>query len=531
MTKTLLKKQMMEVFSWVYRNRKTGKNRSGSGLVGYVVLYLFVFGFLGCAFFATASMLCAPLVSVGYGWLFFALMGLISVALGVFGSVFSTYSSLYLAKDNDFLLSMPIPPGKILFVRLAGVYVMGLLYELTVMIPTLIVYFMTAPVGAAGVVFSLLVPLVLSVFVLILSCVLGWVVALVSSKLKNKNFVVVLLSLAFIAAYYYFYAQAYSMLESILANPQALGDGIRVALYPLYHMGLASQGNALSMLIFTGIIAVLFGIVYAVLSCTFLRLATASNSGTRTKYREQKVKTASPQRALLRKEMRRFLGSAIYMLNCGLGIVFMLVAAVALLIKRDMVTMVLSAMFAGYENLLPLVGVTAVCMITSMNDISSPSVSLEGRSLWLVQSLPVSGWQVLAAKLELHLLLTLVPALLLTACVEIVICPDVVSAILMPVAVVLFVLLMDLVGLCLNLKMPNLNWRDETVPVKQSMCVTLTLFGGWGVVLGFGGLYLALRSFVAPLFYLVGVMVVLAVACALLLRWLRTRGARIFESL
>ena len=42
-------------------------------------------------------------------WLYFALMGGLGLCLGAFGSVFNTFSSLYLAKDNDLLLSLPIP--------------------------------------------------------------------------------------------------------------------------------------------------------------------------------------------------------------------------------------------------------------------------------------------------------------------------------------------------------------------------------------------------------------------------------------
>ena len=45
MMKALFKKQMLEVFSWLYKNRKTGKHRSVKGIVGNVVLYLFLFGF------------------------------------------------------------------------------------------------------------------------------------------------------------------------------------------------------------------------------------------------------------------------------------------------------------------------------------------------------------------------------------------------------------------------------------------------------------------------------------------------------
>ncbi|MGN1003072.1 MAG: hypothetical protein ACI4PC_09920 [Oscillospiraceae bacterium] len=531
MTKTLFKKQMMEVFSWLYQNRKTGKNRSARGIVLYALLYLLIFGFLGVFFYGIAGTLCAPLVSVGLGWLFFALMGLIAVVLGVFGSVFNTYSSLYRAKDNDLLLSMPIPSSRVLLIRLSGVYAIGLLYELIVMIPTLIVFFMDGTPSALGVVFSLLIPLVLSLFVLTLSCVLGWVVALVAGRLKNKNIVTVILSLAFLAAYYYVYMRAYSLLQSILANPDGVSSTVRSVLYPFYHMGLAAEGHPVSMLIFTGILAALFALVYLLLQRSFLRLATANRGAVRTKYREKAARAGSIGGALLRKELRRFLGSPTYMLNCGLGIVFMLIAAAALLIKQAAVADFVQAVFVGYEDAIPLLACAALGMLASMNDITAPSVSLEGKSLWLVQSFPVSGWQALKAKITLHLLLTFVPLLLLTVCLEVVLRPAPVFALLIPVVTLLFALLMALLGLSLGLKMPNLNWTNEAVPVKQSMAVTLALFGGWVLVLALGGLYVLLSRFLSPLVYLLGVAVLLAAGSAALLFWLRGRGGRIFETL
>ena len=95
MTKVLLKKQLMEVFSWLYQDKKNGKNRSKGGIIGFSVLYLVLFFFLGAIFYMTAKQLCAPLCETGFGWLYFALMGLIAVALAVFGSVFNTFASLY----------------------------------------------------------------------------------------------------------------------------------------------------------------------------------------------------------------------------------------------------------------------------------------------------------------------------------------------------------------------------------------------------------------------------------------------------
>lgn len=531
MTKALFKKQMAEVFSWFYFDRKSGKRRGKSGIIGYAVLYLFLFVMLGYIFWSMAEMLCAPLVSAGFGWLYMALMSLVGVAFGVFGSVFNTYSSLYTAKDNDLLLSMPIPPSRILLIRLTGVYAMGLMYELIVMIPAVAVYLLRTEFRPAACVFNLLLPFILSVFVLTLSCILGFAVALVGSRLKNKNIITVVLSLAFLAVYFYVYSQAYSLLESILADPASLGDKIRSGLYPFYLLGLASEGHILSMLIFTGIVALLFGAVYGILSRSFLKLATRHAGGKRTRYREKPIRAGGVSSALFKKELRRFLGSPTYMLNCGLGIVLMPIAAVALFVKGGAVSEMLNGVFGGASGFVPLIGAAAVCMMSTMNDLTAPSVSLEGKNIWLVQSLPVTAAQVLSAKLKLHLCLTVPPALLLTAAVLWTVRPAWYWYLSFPLAVLGFIVFMGLSGLWLNLRLPNLDWTNEIVPVKQGMSVGLCLFGGWVVVLVLSGLYLVAALWISPELYLALVTLLLFALSGVLFRWVKTKGAAIFERL
>ena len=202
MVKTLLKKQFAEIFRSYFYDTKKNRARSKAGTIAYIVLFvLLMAGMLGGTFGAMAFSLCSPLVEAGAGWLYFALMGAIAILLGLFGSVFSTYTGLYLAKDNDLLLSMPIPTGAIMLARLLGVYLMGLMYSAVVIVPAVVVYLITVPFSGAALLGCLVLILLLSVFVLTLSCLLGWVVAKISVKLKNKSMVTVLIALAFIALY------------------------------------------------------------------------------------------------------------------------------------------------------------------------------------------------------------------------------------------------------------------------------------------------------------------------------------------
>ena len=531
MTRILFKKQMMELFSFFWLDKKKNKKRTGISLVFSILLYLALFGVMALVFYILADMLCEPLVMAEVGWLYFAMTGLVGVALGAFGSIFNTYAGLYLAKDNSFLLAMPIPPSRILTVRLSGVYAMGLLYELLVMIPVLIKYFMIAKPGVLTIVSAIWVTFVLSVFVLILSAVLGWVVALISAKTKHKSLITVALSLVFICGYYYLYGMAAGMLQDIVMNPQDAGNFLKGSFSPLYHMGLAAEGNMMSLLFFTVVVFVMFGIVYLILAKSYTKIITTNKGEAKVQYKEQRAEVRYVGNALLGKEFRRFLGSPNYMLNCGLGILIMIVAAAALLIKADAVMSVLLLMFPGSKDMLLLIAAAAICLLASMNDMTAPSVSLEGKNLWIVQAFPVSGRQVLMAKLKLQLILTLTPAALLTASVELVLKPSPTFAFLIPLAVAVFILFMAAFGLFMNLKMPNLTWTSEIVPIKQSVSVMIVLFGGWAVIVAFGGAYYLLMNILSPAVYLLLSTLLLLAVSAVLLGWIRNKGARIFETL
>ncbi len=528
MLSVLLKKQMLEVFSWIYRDKKSGKTRDKKGIIGFLLLYVGLFVFLGFVFFQTALSMCAPLTDAGMGWLYWCIMAIVAVGLAVFGSVFNTYGTLYTAKDNNMLLSMPIPINTILFARLAGVYAMGLMYELIVMIPAVIVWFISAPLTIVGCVSVLLIPFVLSIAVLVLSAILGFVVATIAKRLKHKNFVIVLASILFIALYYYVYGRSYEILQSIIVEPEKIGNLMKTIFYPLYQMGLGAEGNIISTLIFIAVNAVIFALTYLVLSHSFLKLATTDRGTAKKKYRKKSVRQSSIASALLKKELQRFVGSANYMLNCGLGIIIMPLAAIMLAVKSSDI-IPLSDQLSAPDRALVAIG--AICILCSMNIISAPSVSLEGKSLWLTQTLPVSAKDILAAKLKAHVVLTIVPAMTCVISVCVLIRPTLPFMILTPITIFLFVVFTAASGLALNLKMPNTEWTNEVVPIKQSMPVMITLFGAWASIMVLAVGYILLCNVISALVYIISVCLILSALNMALLKWIMRSGAKIFVEL
>ena len=83
----------------------------------------------------------------------------------------------------------------------------------------------------------------------------------------------------------------------------------------------------------------------------------------------------------------------------------------------------------------------------------------------------------------------------------------------------------------LNLKMPNLEWTSEIVPIKQGGPILITLFGSWIIAIVVVVLYLLFGWIAGPVVYLAVFAAVMALICVLLYRWIVTRGAAVFEDL
>ena len=529
MLKILLKKQLTEVFRSFYYNPKKNTARTRAATVGMVVLYALLMVFvIGGMFAVLGWVTCGPLAEAGVGWLYFILFGLAALLFGTLGSVFSTFSGLYLSKDNDLLLAMPIPVRTILLARVLNVYLIGLLYVVPVLLPATVIYWIFGVCSVGTVLGGLLLLVLVSLIVLLLSCLLGWVVAKLSLRLKSKSFVVVLIALAGIGVYYFLYFKAQALLRELVANAAVYGAKVKGSVYVLYLFGRIGEGDWLGALLWTAGIALLTVPVWLLLHRTFLKIATATAAQKKAVYREKAARQGSADRALLVRELRRFASSANVMLNCGLSVFLLPLAGVALLIYGGQLGPVLNGLLgAGTASVLLC---AALCMLSSMLELSAVSVSLEGSALWLAQSLPVTPWQVLRAKLRAHLLLCL-PLIFAAVCGAIAIEATLPLRLLTVGVALLAALLGALFGQFMNLHLPVLRWTSEMSVVKQSGSVGLTLLAEWGGAALLAGLYFAFGRLLGATLYLALAAVCMAAACVPLYLWLRRKGAACFAEL
>lgn len=537
MLKTLLKKQLMEVFRMYFFDSKKKRALSKRATIVRFILYaILMFGVISGSFTIAALFTCPLFFGADYGWMYFAIFGVVSLFMGVFGSVFTTYSSLYLSKDNDLMLSLPIPVGKLILARILNVYILGLLYSLVIILPVIIVYLIMIPQTIASVIGCLLMIVHISVLVLILSCLLGWVVARISLKLKNKSFITVIISLVFFGVYYFVCFKAGDLIQSLIEHLDTIGESLKHTLLPLYYFGLVGLGDWLAILIVTAVIGALFVIIWLLMKKSFFRIIT-SNSQTNTQVsakkaaKEANAAQKTPFKALFAHEMSRFTSSANYMLNCGLGVVFMLLLGVVLLIKGPgLISAAEEFLEIDIAQLAPAIPILIGFCFT-MVDTAVPSVSLEGKNIWVVKSLPVTTWEILKAKMGVQLVLSVIPALFVSLCAVVIFPSSIIDKIFIILNPVIMAVFAALMFMTLGLKHVNLNWTNETEPIKQSMGVMIAMFGGWGYMLILGGLFAF--AFIIHLPWVFSILcAILNLALSFIIyNWLRKSGVRIFNNL
>ena len=523
----LLRLQFRALFGSIAR-----KNRGGTKGAGTVALLLLI-PLLAVSGVMTLSILFSTLLDAyhpaGLDWLYFAMAGLMALALSVFGSVFLAQSTLYNAKDNDALLSMPIPPRLILLSRMIPLLAYCAVFIWLVLGTAVGVYAVKAGLSFAAWMCCLLSAINLPLMSLAIICLLGWGLNLIMGRM-NKTLASVIYTALFLGIYFYIYFQAGPILNSLAGSGASIAGTLQLWVWPLYAMGRGCAGDFGVFCGFPAITLVLFVLVYWFLSVTFLRNARKQHIHKRRRMDLKDLRVGSVSKALGRKELYRFLGSPVYLTNMGLGVLMVAAIGVAGLIFREKVLWFIS-LLPELTELAPLMLCGMVGFLATTTCVSAPSVSMEGKNLWILKALPVSPREILRAKLRFHCLLTMPVSAAAGLVLSMAYGFGVWDIVLCTLCPGLLSFLCGVLGMVSGLRWARLDWTNEVGPVKQSTAVLVAMLGMMGVIFVNGFACYLLYGLLTPTQFLVVVCLELAAASACLYRIMLNWGARKWESL
>lgn len=386
------------------KNGKPKAKLSAGRIVGYTILYAVLALVFLFAVFAMAMGLGLVLIPAGAANSYFGLFMLISLSVIFIFSIFETKAELFDCKDNELLLSLPIPTGAIVLSRIFTVIIYNLLIEAIIIIPTTVVYLIFGG-NVLGVIGSLIVALLIPLLATALASGVGYLVSLIARKMKHKTLVTTLLSALFMGAYMFF-CFGIGFFEGSGGEYEETPEDIEAMLSALRPFGVVGDAQLLSpipLLILILVTALVCFLAYYFINKSYIRIITDTRGVDKRVYVEKKSERRSALSAIVRKEFSKMLSSSTLLLNAGSGVIFLVLMTVLVALEGDMISTIafeLTGNSMSTAMAIAPIALSGITMSLSMIMFSSCAVSLEGKSLWILKSIPVKSRDIIIGKTQ-----------------------------------------------------------------------------------------------------------------------------------
>lgn len=526
----LLKIRIKSVFSGNGSKEGKGRNIGFKVFIGIMIAYaaLCFIGIFGVYFFRLAE----DFVEQEYGWAYFSMVAIVMMSIGFVTTVFAAQSQIFEAKDNDLLMSMPIPVRYIVMSRIGTLLIIELVESIVIGIEAVVVYNFFGKIPMRGYFFLVFELIGLNLITATIATLLGWILAFITSKVHRKALVTTITTLALAAGFFALISAGQNYLNRMLGNDVAMENAMNNALYPFYCFGKGvCEGGVGEFLLFIGLSVLIFGGLVYGLSPFFLRITTTKKGTLRKKYNPEKNKLRPVKTALLKKELKRFFTNASYMLNTGMGLLVLTAGTILLLVEKD-VLFKIAGDFPYMRRNMGMFLIFIEMFFCMLNVISAPSISLEGEGLWICKSMPLKPSDILMAKVKSHLII----------CMPFVVMFGIAANIVLPLTPALRVGMFLIpggatvftahLGVVCNLMLPKFDWTDESVAVKQSLAVIATMGIGFGVLVVTFVIFAMIHWFpYAKDVYSVVMFLGFCVASIILNKYLHKKGSKRFLEL
>lgn len=489
MLKALIRVRIGSMFSGGAGKGGKRKRLSAAGMIAIFALLALTFAVF---FLSIAAPLALVLVPMGLEAQYFAIFNLVTFGIVFVLSVFETKSELFECRDNELLLSMPIRPRDIVLSRAISVILLNLAEAMIISLPAVAMFVIAG--GSAWYIPSAIISSVLiAMLATALSSAVGYLVALIASRIKHNTIITVLLTLGFLALYFVGYNAFLGAIEMLESDPDAAGDAIASTLAPLAFMGSISLFKPLETTMFVVICVGVVILAWAIISKHYIKIITRKATVGKKAYVRRELSGSSVLVALSKKELRGFFSNSAYILNGIMGALFQIVLAVMLVISRDSIGGLSVALGSfGGEGILELLCTVVLIGCSAMSTISASALSLEGKCFWIVKSSPIPTDALLYAKLVPHLAVSLPASLISSVIAAIAIGASPLWWLFMLLLPVVANLVFAMLGLILNIAMPKFEFANVAQVVKQSMPVFIITLGGMLLLLLIGGAALGL---------------------------------------
>ena len=323
---------------------------------------------------------------------------------------------------------------------------------------------------------------------------IGLFVAMLTARMKKKSLFTTVISMAFVVGVMFLSFNAGTMFTDMADIAGSLQNRV-YGLYPPARLFVAAlRGDVISCLLFAAISLALTVLLCLAAVKGFVFFYGAINATAASKaFRMGRQKRSGILMTLCKKELRQKYNTPAWILNTDMGTLMAIILTAVLAVGgKGAVQEVLEEVFGRGDEAGLLFGLV-IATVQCMNLSATASVSMEGKSLWLIKSLPVKADTWLRSKILVSMLPPaaggLVCGLILTIGWKL----PAWNALMILGFCLLFSWAFSVVELALGLHFSRFDWDNPTEVIKQgggvllSMLITFLIVGAAAALVIFFG--------------------------------------------
>jgi len=424
-----------------------------------------------------------------------ALMLMAGSVLGAVTALTKSGTVLFSAASLDPLLPLPVSRQTVILSRIFSLYYEELLINAGMILTSAVccqirIGGLPAAFWPVTILTTFLTPLI----PLGVGGLLGLFVAMVTARMKNKNIFTTIFSMLFLLGVMVLSFSSGNLFADARAVAETL-QGRIFTLYPparLFVNGLS--GSVGSLLLFAALSLALLALLCLAAVKGFAFFYSAINATASSKaFRMGRQKQTGALLTLCRKELRQKFNTPIWIMNSDMGTLMALIMTVALIVVgKEPVVEVLEQTFGMGDRAGLLFGLV-IAAVQCLSLTATASVSMEGKTLYIIKSLPIRANTWLRSKLLVSMLPPVLGGLVAGVALTVAWKLPAWNALLILGMSVLVAWTFSVVELALGLHFARFDWDNPAEVVKQgggvilSMLITVAFIGGGvGLILYFG---------------------------------------------
>lgn len=493
------------------------------------LLLLVAYAYIVFMIYQLSNIMIEGYIALESPYLLLAQFMLISSVMILFTNIYKVGGTLFNFKDYDLLMSLPIKRSIVIISKIVALYLTSLIYALLFMVPSFISYIINIDVGILFYIKFFITLLVVPIVPLIISSIIGTIITGISSRFNKKNIVNYIVTIIFFVGIMYL---SFSMENTSVIDMANIGKSMISAfdsVYPLTstYINILTTNNIVSILIFLLVPIALFYIFIKAINKFYIRINNNLTSfKKKSNYKLTKLKGNTPLVGLYKKELKRYFSSVNYVMNTAIGALMLTLSILGIVIFGGSSIDSLLDM-PGFSTTLASIGPLIIGAFCMFNCSTHSSISLEGKNLWIIKSMPVSVKEVFLSKIMVNLTI-LVPTILINSTVfNLYLKPSLPIILLMYITPLIYSLLISILGIVINMHFPNFTWKNEIKVIKQSLASFLALF--IGMVIGI--IPIIIKYTINPTLYITLVTLAMFVVMASLYFYMNTRCVKLFNKL